>query len=50
MDISFNVGGMEERYFTLVPDYTAVELQAVSDQTVMLLRPSASVLITGITY
>lgn len=49
-DISFNVGGMTEKYFTLVPDYTAVELQAVSDQTVMLLRPSAAVLLSGITY
>lgn len=49
-DISFKIPGFEEKFMVLVADTNAVEFQAIHDQAVMLLKPSCSTLITGITY
>jgi len=42
--------GPEEVYFDRVPGYTALELQAYSDQAIFLPKPAHSVFVTGITY
>lgn len=42
--------GGERKLFTLVSGYNAIELQALYDQAIMLLKPSCAMLLTGITY
>lgn len=51
-DIAFGVPGEdgERKLFTLVAGYNAIELQAIYDQAIMLLKPSCAHLLTGITY
>lgn len=50
-DVSFEVPGMPGKYLqSIVTDTNAYEIQAVVDQTVMLLKPSCAVHVTGITY
>jgi hypothetical protein len=50
LDLSFGVPGFDEQFFTLVPNYGAVELQCIADQAIFCERPAHAVLMTGITY
>ena len=52
-DITYGLpdeNGGERKLFSLVAGYNAIELQALYDQAIMLLKPSCSMLLTGITY
>ncbi len=51
LDLSFQVPGMDgEKFFRLVSDYNAVELQCMADQAIFLEKPSQAVYLSGITY
>lgn len=49
-DVTFGIPGMKEQFFRLVDGYNAVELQNFTDQAVILKKPSAAMVATGITY
>lgn len=49
-DVTFGIPGMKEEFFRLVADANAVELQNFTDQAVILKKPSAALVVTGITY
>ena len=49
-DIAFGVPGMGEKMFQFVAGYNAVELQALYDQLVIIKKPCASMVISGITH
>lgn len=50
VDLAFDVPGFEEQFFRLVNDYTAVELQCMSDQAIFIERPAHTVYMSGLTY
>lgn len=49
-DITFNLPGAGEKFFQFVNGYDAVELGALFDIFLMVKKPSAALLMTGITY
>lgn len=50
VDVSFGLPGGDEKYFTWLPEYNAVELRCMADQAIFLDRPAQAVFVTGITY
>jgi hypothetical protein len=50
VDLSFGVPGMDQEFFSLVPNTNAVELQCMADQAIFLEKPSHAVYLSGITY
>lgn len=50
VDLSFALPGQEGVYFDRVAGYTAVQLQAMSDQALFLEKPAHCVYLSGITY
>lgn len=49
-DVTFGLPGGDEKFFTWLPEYNAVELRAMTDQAIFLDRPAQAVFVTGITY
>jgi len=49
-DITFNLAGEDEKFFQYIAGYNAFELQCLFDQFLMVKKPGASMLISGITY
>jgi hypothetical protein len=49
-DVTFGLPGGDEKFFTWLPEYNAVELRAMTDQAIFLDRPAQAVFLTGITY
>ena len=47
---TFEIPGMEGRFFRLVDNTNAVELQNYSDLAIYALKPSQTVVVTKITY
>lgn len=50
VDVQFGLPGGDDKYFTWLPEYNAVELRCMSDQAVFLDRPAQAVYLSGITY
>lgn len=48
--VTFEIPGMENKFFRLVQDKNAVELQAFADCALYLLAPCRAAVMTGITY
>lgn len=50
VDVTFGLPGGDDKYFTWLPEYTAVELRCMADQAIFLDRPACAVYVSGITY
>lgn len=49
-DVTFGLPGGDDKYFTWLPEYNAVELRAMADQAIFVDRPAQCVYLSGITY
>lgn len=49
-DITFGLPGADDKFFTWLPDYNAVEMRCRTDQSIFLSRPAHAVFLTGLTY
>lgn len=49
-DVTFGLPGGDEKYFTWLPEYNAVEMRCMADQAIFLDRPAQAVYVSGITY
>jgi hypothetical protein len=50
VDVQFGLPGGDDKYFTWLPEYNAVELRCISDQAIFLDRPAQAIYLSGITY
>jgi hypothetical protein len=50
LDVTFGLPGGDEKYFTWLPEYNAIEMRCRTDQAIFLDRPAQAVFLSGITY